>query len=747
MNTIYIQKCEDFDEYSTMVAMLNIKSRYPLIAEKGVINRLNKSLEMEKIEFYIEDKGKINIDQVNFEDIVVQHNKTVTMHDNVIVAFKNQKKYIWVALHHAKLCDYRLELVKDFEEGFEYISEYKPKFVTFVSEHRYVEVKYITKLQQMQKNFSANSEEFFFSILTARNIESLISLVIRNDIFKCYNLKKFTHIIRLDHLNKEIKEEENLSIYPFSQALMANINKQLREQPNNLTTMIGHGRDDLFWLTDGGICGRKCDDEQHKYDEQHKLPACAYTDKCFKPNISLIPAYNIFTRHLFMNCCNGAKTEDCVFEHDYNMLFSFLDGHVVSYLGSSFNVDGKEFLNYYYMAQVLSGIPLGIAAGRVNKYYQDCRLGHEAAFYLIGDGTVVLTQSSNIFTIDLDQVNVDDKNNFEYRFELDEDSYLVRLIFSIEDLIRLIYSLRYRITVHSTSGQKLHGVFRRAGKQTILEIFCDGKIKKGEVLINIKSGIEFNLESVGNLQNVQILGVTPDNKFKPFLTETVQSGLKLARVSRNEINILNTVQNNLYSKFDKMHSRMVTLSEMLIKYLLTQAHNKGFAWDEHCTTNGLIYESSQELELADTCPNCNKSVYIMNYSHDLYKHLRRSYYCCPSCGIIKDSPIGKEDIEIYFEGQSVVQAGKILTQKLVIKNNLEKIIYGFGGMSVIWGEESNIQYDKLYDKVIILPNEKMEITINISFDKKTFPHNYWLRGNAILNGDILSVKRDIWVVP
>ena len=585
----------------------------------------------------------------------------------------------------------------------------------------------------------------YFSILTARNIEALLSLIIRNDIFKHNDLRVYKHINRLDHTNKEILKCDNLTIYPFDHATLDNLKKDFIENVNNVVTVIGHGRDDLFWLNDGGICARRYGDKNHDYDGKSRYPSCAYNNRCFKDDLKRVQAYDISTRHLFIDCCNSAKIEGCVFESDYNILFSFLDGHVVSYLGAPCVVNGQDFLNYYYMAQLLSNIPIGVAAARVNNCYEDCRLGSGTAYYLIGDCTVTLPGGINVIEESIDEFN----DNIEHKFQLKDDVYMFRILINGAGLIDLITSFRYRLTIYSSAGQTLYGVLRNINNKTVIDVFSNSKIKKSDILLKLQKGRELNLEAIGNLENVLTVGFIPDNKFKPFLLETTQSGLKFTKVNRNQLFTFSSAS-GIHKKLDKLHNRIDKLSEMLIKHLVDMIHEKGFSWDEHCLINGLVpvEMNKREEDIEEHyCPRCHKKLEKMKLEHELYNRFARIYEYCPGCGIIKDFPAEKEDIKVSIVGSSIVKAGDSICQKVIIENNSHKVLYGYGGVAIIKGIENNISYDKRYEQVTIEPNEKIEITINISFPQKAVTHNYWLRGNAVLNGDIFSIRRDIWCIP
>ncbi|GAA0772411.1 hypothetical protein GCM10008908_18620 [Clostridium subterminale] len=746
---INIIKCEEFEQFILSIQSFDnkhCKDIYPTLNGEEY-NKFLSTLRLEKIEYKVEEfnKNKFSNNTPELEDICEEHNSVCNKNKNIIIAFKNQYMYSWIAVYHAKLTGDKICLLEDISDLTSYIDKSKYEYITIVSECKSLKIKEISKIQSLQIN---RRYKFHFGSLTARNTCSLINLIVKNDIFKKRTLEPCVIIDRLDHKGENITFEGPMKIFPYSKSETGDLRNELTQNPTNLLSIIGHGRDHIFWLTNnGGICGRSLCKKEELDGKFLAKPCCAYTGNCFKHGIELLRAHDVLARHIFVNSCFSLKVEEGLFNDNYNLVYSFLDGHVVSYLGTSFMVAGHECLNYYYAAQILSGISLGDAVSNICRCYYNSRLGHEMSYFLIGDPTNKIYSEKKIKYIDYKIDGLKFKDEYYSSYEICEDTYLIRIKFSDNDVAEKFLNLEYRLQIKCTNNKELYGAFKQEDEHTILEIFSKTIIKKGTLNILFKYDECIRLSTIRKFDYILGVGLYPNSKFKAYLSESKDSALKIAKTYKYKLNELSSTK-NLYDKVDKINNRISTLSEMVLKYLVTIMHNKGYSWDDQCLENGLSYKNYENNE-NDTCPNCGRKLYILNYEHEFYSEMKRKHYCCSTCGIIKDFPSENEGIEIYFEGSNYVKIGEKSEQTIKIINHRNEFMSGYAGTAVSSGLEINIKYEKddEVQKVGIHKGEEAEVKTSICIPNEILPHTYWLYGIIILNGEIWCIQKDLWVIP
>lgn len=736
MNTIIV--CKSLEEYKAAIENYDINNFYPIL--DGVsTNKLYDVLKIQNIKYSI---NKFNNELKSKSDITNLCTDLNTGNkDNVILVFGNNDAYIWTAYYQAKLTNSYIYILKDEKELINYIKCTKFKFVTIISEHKLLTVKLISSISEIQLN-RLRRKEFYVGYLTARDIYGLTSLIIKNHIYNKDNLYKALTINRLDYNTKKILSSENVDVYPVNMTDVKFIEDDLKTKNRSFLTMIGHGRDDIYWLNNGAICGQSCYYDNSNESLTKGKPSCFYTGKCFKRDMTVFHAYDIASRNVFVNACYSSKIEEGLFSDNFNLVFAFLDGHAVSYLGSSFMVNGAEYMNYYYIAQAMSGIELGNISLNISKIYLDYGLGHPLSYFLIGDPTSKVKEG--IAKIELDIIK-DTNNEYHTYYDISKDTYLISLKFDDIDANKKFLTNEYKLEVKS-NNKNLYAVFRKTDKNVFLDIFSSTIISKGSLEVNFVKYYAIDKLAIRNFESMVGIGICPSSKFKSVLTETKDVAANMSKTNITQISDIRKM-NNFYKKIDKLNNRILSLSETILNYLVEQVHTKGYTWDDQCLSNGLQYKKYKNIN-TEKCINCNRELYEIDYQHEFYTELYRKYYCCSACGITKDVPHDFKGVNIQVKGNSIVLAGDSIEQKLIIKNTTNNILCGFGGMSIASGKDENITYENGYtvEKIILNNDESIEITSKINFPKECIPHNYWLYSNIILNGEVWIIKKDIWVV-
>lgn len=734
-----IIECKNLEEYKVAIENYGINNYYPVISGIST-NKLYDVLKSQNIEYSVKEfnnelKSKFDIN--NLCNDLNKGNK-----NNVIFVFGDKEDYIWAAYYQAKLTNSYIYILKNESELINRIKCTKFKFVTVISEHKLITVKLISLISEIQMN-RLNNKEFYVGFLTARDIYGLTGLIIKNHIYNEDNLYKALTINRLDYNNKEILSSENVDVYPVSMTDVKFIEDDLKAKNRSFLTMIGHGRDDIYWLNNGAICGQACYYNRSNENSNKGKPSCFYTGKCFKRGMKVFHAYDVASRNVFVNSCYSSKIEEGLFSDNFNLVFAFLDGYSVSYLGSSFMVNGKEYMNYYYIAQAMSGIELGVISSNISKIYLDYGLGHPLSYFLIGDPRSKIKE--NIAKVEID-ISKNQNNEYHVYYDIDKDVYLISLKFDNKDVNKKFLSNEYKLEIKS-NNKDLYAVFRETEENVFLDIFSSTIISQGSLEVNFTKYYAIDKLAIRNFESMLGIGICPSSKFKAILTETKDVAINMAKTNITQISDLRKM-NNFYKKIDKLNNRVLSLSETMVNYLVEQVHTKGYTWDDQCLSNGLQYKKYKNNN-TDRCINCNRELYEIDYQHEFYKELYRKYYCCSACGITKDVPNNIKGVDIEVKGNSVVCAGDSIEQTLIIKNNTNNVLYGFAGMSIASGKDENITYEDGYtvEKVLLNNDESIEITSKINFPKESIPHNYWLYSNIILNGEVWVIKKDIWIVP
>lgn len=738
---ISIIECDTFDEYKKVMSNISFFSNtYPMLSGI-VLTKLLETLEVQKIEYNLKKFNKNNYEISNIKDICLLHNLKITNNENVILTFGENEKYEWCSYLHAFLTRTKLYIFKNELEIKKFIKKSELKYITIIAEDKLITTKLISSIYNIQEN-KCKGEKIYSSFLTARDIFGLISIIIRNDLYKKNPISNALTVNRLEHNEKEIIKSKQIEIFPDKKSNIETLKNVLVNKNRNLFTAIGHGRDDIFWLYDNGaICGKTCYSNENLKENNKEKPSCYYTGKCFKKDIKILNAYNISSRHIFMNSCYGSKVEEGLFSNNFNLVYSFLDGHSVSYFGSSFMVEGEACMNYYYVAQIMSGVSIGLAATNVSRFYSNYKLGYEFAYFLIGDPT---NKINTVYSILIFDIKLNDNKEYHQIYNIPKDCFLFSIKFKEKDIYQKFKEYKYSLEIISKKNPELYFIFRISDNIVFLDIFSSTIIKSDAIEVKIKKNIEIKLDIIRNFEAILGIGIYPNSKFKSLLIQTKENSLRISKDNKCWMWNIKKMK-KMYIKKNDYKEKIFELSEIVLKYLLEQVHNKGYTWDDKCLSNGLVY-NQLKIVTDKFCENCGKEIYLMDYQHKFYKELNRYYNCCSACGITKDIPYKFEKIDILIEGASTVYQGECIKQKIKIRNTYDSYLCGFVGMRIASGKENNISYiDDDIEKITLNNNELYEKEITIYFPIDVQPHNYWMYVNIILNGEILVLKKDIWV--
>lgn len=720
-------------------------NEYLICNEKEYIKSLEESLKKEEIEYEIKNfnEDKVKID--DFEEYIkkaVDDNNVDANSDSVIFALNSDRYLINLALYHAKLSASKIILVNDKESILDLLRKNKYRFVVFMFEKKDVNIEFLLEVEKIKNNKDKIDDSFVYGVLTAKNQYILNALIIKNDIFKRNSLNDYVNIIRTDYLSEEVQHNGNITEYSFHTANTDKIEEAICGKPLNVLSIIGHGRDDVIWLSDGCICGKsKYNFDKTEKDEskKHCRPACSYVDECFKKGGKIINSYNVNARHLFVNSCKGSKIEKSVFLEKYNTVFSFFEGHAISHMGCNSTIRGQEVSNFYYVAQLRAGIPLGVICENINKMYRSQGLALTEMFFLLGDPQFTNYTKGEKVEFSIDESNLHSGKN-EYKFEIDKDTELISIKIPIKELEENFYNLDTRIMAY-INNKKVYCSFRTCKGENILDIFSNSTISKGTLTLIIINDSKFKVDYLYNLTNFLDIDLG-DNKIKLLLNESKDVTLKLMSKYKFYMNRLDRIYKDIYTKINKMEKRYMVISEKLIDFLIEKTHYKGFSWEDHISLNGVGCDG-YDLNSLHVCSNCGRQLHRAYYSHIYNKKIKRVQYQCPICGFAKSFP--EVNIDVTFISECTTKINQECVQKVSIVNNTEGFVNGYAGMAIVSGKEINVEYEDNKQYIELNPKEEKNISFKLKFNEGVSPHVYWLKIYFIINGEIYILKRDIWV--
>lgn len=739
-------KIKVIDNSINMLAKLQ---EYP---DKSVVYTLNNNicieilkntLDVENLEYTIEilkqQSDYLSVDPLKIIKSNVRQRKNC---QKTTIGVGKDVEYLILAYYQSILTDSDFFIVEKLEEALAYVRDNAYKFYTFILPYEEIDMFTVHELQMLQNEMERNSyTPFFYGFMSARTIFILNALIIKNYILRDLSREKYVVINRVDYAETDIQNNLDVFNLNYHIALTENIEKLACKLPINALTLVGHGRDDILWLTNGSICGAsKYDNMQMKKSKQ--LPICVYRNRCLMSNGKAINIYGLKARNMFSNACKSLKLEESVFGNNYNLAYSFIEGYGLSYIGCNSTVLGTDVANYYYVAQLRAGIQLGIIAYQLTKMCQDKGLEITESYQLLGDPTYKNIDIHNVIIYQISSLISDGMENV-FVYNVKEDAEMISVELPIENFDIKFYSLEW-VLYGYLEKQRLFGAFRRDGKLTVLDLFSIGPIRAGEKLVlKFAYNNRFKSEYIFKFASIIDFGLT-DNRLKLPIIEAKEVAQRLFGTYKFTINELDNNYKKLYSKLDKLYNRLPKLSRLVVEYLVEKTHNEGFSWEEATLKYGMKYEEYLANCNNICCDNCGRKTYGITMSHSFNKSIKRVVFNCPICGIVRDVPIDSEEM-IYLTGENVVDMEAVNKQQILIENKSEKQIIGCVGIAITSGKRNFVIYEKNVIDIEIKPYETVKENLKLKFFKEAKPHQYWLYCYLILNGDIYVLKKDIWL--
>jgi len=717
-----------------------------LLNNEKCIDNVTQSFESEKIFSTVEEyTSEYNTDQSDIHRQLLKKSRNdVLDYENLVVVCGNDINYLVLGYYHTLLNNAEFAIVEDFTGVVDLIQVKKSKFYTFVVPKENMSVMILNELQLLQNKQNNDAENsFYYGFLVAKDIYILNSLILKNYIYKQEAIKNYLIINRRDYIEENICENEDVTCLTYRTALTDIIEPKVCKEPVDAMTIIGHGRDDIIWLTDGCICGASKYKNDKSDNSESGLPICAYQERCLFNHGKILHVYDIKARHIFVNTCKSSKLEECVFDERYNTVYSFIEGHGISHIGCNGNIEGKDASNFYYVAQLRAGVPLGVIVSNLSQMYQDKGFIMSEYYQLLGDPTFKESYDGKKIRYSISEIDDSGCKN-TFTFNIPNNVEIISIKLPIDNFAQKFYTLEWRMWVYLSSGQKLYGAFACDEGASVLELFSAGPINSGQTLsVNIVKDNKFRAEYIFNFTKLLDVGLT-DNVLKLPITEAKEACEKLFGCYKLYMNELDTIYKNVYKKIDKLYNRIPKLSKAIAEYLFMKTQDGGYCWEEANSLSGAVYDSYYGRSEDEVCSNCGKQAYYVSMKHIYNSNIKRIRYYCPVCGFLKDVPHGKQ---LRFEFLDDVTAGKETdcSQTILVKNFTSAEVTGYGAIAIASGKNNKVKYPNNLIEINIKPKDSMEVNFKLKFSDETKPHQYWLECYFILNGNIYILERDIWL--
>lgn len=695
----------EIEDYNKCVEELNCEY-YPVLSENGNIqSNINELLEE------INSNNLLNKNKLNF------------ITSSCIFVFKNSNCSS-IAKLHSIFTNQRLYKIDSIMEIENLIKNYE--FITLVGLPTEIRIEDVFYLQSLRNKLEKN---FDFSLLIHKDIYLLSELIIKNELSKYC---KERDSLFIDRLNFD-RSQSNSNNFNFYNSHTNLINDVISNNKIDLFSIIGHGRDEFIWLKDGVICGKNS--QLNLYNKQSEKPCCYYTGNCYKSDLKVLPGAQLKALHFFMNSCYSSLIDESSFGLNYNILYAVLSGEAVSYLGSTSAVDGTSVLNHYYAALIKSGFPLGSAASKVNDTYSNYKFGQNSAYYLIGDCTYK-------FTEDLCRVEVDVEDPFStVNVNVKPYSRIIILNFKEKNILNRFLDFSLRVDLKSSIKEEFYLLFNTKKDGSELHIFTNDYIKSEAVTIRFSENKELNLHLIENLKSLSSMGIPVNREYESLLKETSDFVNKLTKIIKYERTEISKIR-KLYKRIDNVNKRVETLCNILLKNIQNAVNSNSFSYEETLLENGFIF--SKQLLESKKCFNCNRKLYIDEYTNLLYTNYCLHYTCCPNCGVIKVEDKENKSIDITINGPNLLTNNdlEIFLEIHNLSNETKEIHYCF---SITRSIENGIFVDDEIKYISIPSQTKIKIPAKIQKSEYTVPHVYWLKVNMMLDAKIVSLKKDIYV--
>ena len=681
------------------------------------------AVDTERIEQFAK-KRKLHYEIIDIKNLVVDKVEInhVNRNDALIILMSQDHEMENVAQYYAIMT--RRDMIKMSVSEFESFIGNENNFhkeILVISDCEH--------LEQIENVVSMNSYILNMGIVWGNGGDDLLYKL--NKIILCAN-EKCERMVVVDRTDR--KTEKKCSVgtirfyVPHADSSKESMEEAISEKAEVLA-FAGHGRDELLWLSQGVLCPGP------KNIISNRTPNCNGCGECFKPNMGILKIGDVNVTNCFVQACTSGNLTRPVFGKEYSVLNSFLDNCAVSYIGTPYLCNEFYSLVHYYSAQMAIGRPVGEITQRINNYYFNYGVGNKNEFFLVGDPHHRVGKKYEEKRVVLKS----DEKEIEVMLE-EETAMLILETDSVS--LDEFFSLEKEVVIRNEKRQEIYSHIYRSddNKKSIIEVFTNGVLAPGIYTINIKKRRAVNLMGLPQIEYIYELGIVDQNA-KRFFDESL-------KVAKNFCVTLNTllaenssIGNHIYSKYDKLVSRIDQIDKQINNVLWNKAHKNGVIFDELCLGEGFKNLSKQIS--SRRCPYCKGNVTEKHIINKLSR-IRRVHSFCNTCGVIEDRPL---ETSIKAEFAPIAHDFKKDAKNnvtLSIKNIGERDVHGVVSIAVVSGEKNDFTYLPREEKIELKKGETKDVSFIIDQGESVPKHGFWLTAILTFETEIQIVKRDIF---
>lgn len=586
----------------------------------------------------------------------------------------------------------------------------------------------LDKAERIQKMLSLCTP-FIFGIYIYDNLNDLLfcfnKSIIQSEIDRSNEDINSLTINRVDFTTETTIQTENSCYIPRKLATKENFVAEIQDK--DLLSFIGHGRDELIWITDGVICPGKCNAK----DNPSRQTCCQITNECFKNPIDIIKISDIKVRHIFINACSSGKMTSGVYGLSYNVARQFMVNNAVTYIGTPFLASCCPSLNSFYEVLIKQGYSIGEICKKINDVYNIYNYGQGISFFLYGDPDYMLTERKQIPVFDFKF----DTTHTVIALESNYDVVKIKISdMTIEDFL----NYRKGISIKAKDIKQLNAIFFPvSGKCIEGYIFGSGCALKGQLSLEMFELPSFDVGTISEYRFLVEMGLSTP-RLKNYYYESMNSVQNYHSEELDSLFQVNSVYPKNYSKRLKIFDRYQKLSSQYTELLQNKIAKKGFAFDAQCMESGFRFE--KKLSGEQVCPYCHSKTFKYQIYNRLYKVHRINEFCI-KCGVIFDG--ADEDIDIHFCDASeavVIDGSREVCVSITDNSNSE--LYGHLAVAVA-NDSDMFSYSPTLQQVDAT-DECSKYYFRIDNELSIRNHGYWLQAVANINGKLYFIKKDIF---
>lgn len=621
--------------------------------------------------------------------------------------------------------------------------------------------------------------------LTARDPAAASAVVVRAAAYSARRPPRDVVLLRTE-LRDLGSEAAGLTVATKPQASLDRLNQAGAAGPLGILSFVGHARDDVLYITGGGICGMSpalCDagpraaqaagagaaaagDSAPGGAAGLQLPCCAYGAPCYRAGES-VPAWDVRAACVFLNSCMTCKLDRAIFDLDYTLTAAFLDGWPAAVVGSPLMTDGREFQSILFTHLVRAGLSVGEATLKTNQATAQTGIDIPS-MVLLGDPELRLptaaaaaaaasppVASPPVASSPVASPSIPCAADIAVG-----EGPLVTATIADAALAGLLAAgdLKFSGRCGDGKGAPVYCVVSPAAPDAVeIRAFTWTRFRDPVLRVRLDGGARAERaawrRTAAAIDELAKLGRININapKFKSLLAEAESSATAFASSLHGfEYDI--DCQAAARRQAGRLFELVGRAQELVLDHLLAVTRARVYHFAE--AYRGGMVMTGRDVH-GERCPYCGDLVYVYRLDHAVFGGLRRTCYMCSTCGVYLDQQAGgaAPPLALRFFGPDRARPGQALEQRLVVAAPGAGPLAGVLGICVADEARHGVQCRP--DRgAFALPGggeaahgDETAFEFTVSFPAGVSPHHYWLRAYAVVGGAVYCASRNLWVAP